>query len=102
MSAFVRPGAMPPESFLSSGGATPQMALGAGTGTDVDAGQPTPPAPDLDASPPEASTAPPLPATAPPSGGCAGCATAPGDASTAGAITALLALAFARLRRRRG
>jgi hypothetical protein len=100
MQAFVR-GAVPPESFLSSGGATPALFFPAMAAALVDAGA----APDLDAAvpaPPIDTGAPPLPPTAPPTGGCAGCAIGTTDASSAGAIVALLGIAVARLRRKKG
>jgi MYXO-CTERM domain-containing protein len=100
MQAFVR-GAVPPESFLSSGGATPALFFPATAAALVDAGA----AADLDAAvpaPPIDTGAPPLPPTAPPTGGCAGCAIGTTDASSAGAIVALLGIALARLRRKKG
>jgi hypothetical protein len=101
MATFVR-GALPPESFLSGGGATPVLFFPATTAL-VDAGGPG--APDLDASmasPAPTASAPPLPPTAPPQGGCAGCTMGTMDASSAGAIAALLGIALARLRRKKG
>jgi MYXO-CTERM domain-containing protein len=102
LASFVR-GAVPPESFLSSGGATPALALGSAA---ADAGTMAPAVPVADAAPsgvpPADTTAPaPLPATAPPQGGCAGCTAAGTGVSSAGALGALVAVAFARLRRRR-
>jgi MYXO-CTERM domain-containing protein len=102
MQAFVR-GALPPESFLSSGGATPVLAFPATTATLLDAGAAA--ASDLDAAlaaPTPTDTAPPLPTTAPPQGGCAGCTMGTTDASSAGAIAVLLGIALARLRRKKG
>ncbi len=103
LAAFVR-GPLPPESLLGAGAPTPLLALPAPAAAAFDAG------PDLDgagASP--AIPAPmsdagglPLPATAPPSGGCAGCAAAPGDAASGSAVAALVGLALMRLRRRKG
>jgi MYXO-CTERM domain-containing protein len=103
LASFVR-GAVPPESFLSSGGATPALAIASGPGADAGSAQPPAPSGDLDAAPPSADSggAPPMPATAPPQGGCAGCAVGSTDASSASAIAALAALALTRLRRRRG
>ncbi|MGD0525222.1 MAG: DUF2330 domain-containing protein [Polyangiaceae bacterium] len=102
MQTFVR-GALPPETFLSSRGATPLLSFPP-TPAPVDAGAV---AADLDASAPppaptDTATPPPMPPTAPPQGGCAGCMMGASDASSAGAIAALLGLAVARLRRRRG
>jgi MYXO-CTERM domain-containing protein len=95
LTSFVH-GTLPPESFLSSGGATPVLSFPAPSLALVDAGA----AAELDAAtaPP---APPPLPPTAPPQRGCAGCAVGATDASSAGAITALVALAIARLRRRK-
>ena len=100
MQTFVR-GALPPESFLSGGGATPLLSfpatapMGAGTaaGPDLDAAVTAP----VPTEPP-----PSLPPTAPPQGGCAGCAMGGTDASSAGAIAALVGIALARLRRKKG
>jgi MYXO-CTERM domain-containing protein len=102
LKTFVR-GAVPPESFLSSGGATPLLAFPPTPPPDVppvvdtapSAGLDEPPLPFVPASPP----AP--PSVAPPQGGCAGCAVGSTDASSASAIVALLGVAVARLRRRR-
>jgi MYXO-CTERM domain-containing protein len=108
LSSFVR-GAVPPESFLSSGGPTPALAIASGASGIATAGGSAPaPAPttalDVDASsgPRGESAPPPVPATAPPQGGCAGCAVGSTDASSAGAVAALVAIALTRLRRRRG
>jgi MYXO-CTERM domain-containing protein len=101
MQTFVR-GALPPESFLSSGGATPVLSFPA-TVAPMDAG--TTSGPDLDAAvvaPVPTESTPPLPPTAPPQGGCAGCAMGSTDASSAGAIAALMGIALARLRRKKG
>jgi hypothetical protein len=103
LASFVK-GALPPESMLGAGGATPVLSLPPPNMNPVDAG------PDLDVFVPEAgpvdtgdaAPSPPLPATAPPSGGCAGCTSVPGDATTGGAVLSLLGVAIARLRRRRG
>jgi MYXO-CTERM domain-containing protein len=103
MGSFVR-GAVPAESFLSSGGATPAIAIAAGpsTGASTDAGSaPAPAEIDAGAMPPAGTAPPPLPTTPPPEGGCAGCAVGATDASSTSAVAALVALAFARLRRRR-
>jgi MYXO-CTERM domain-containing protein len=100
MAAFAR-GALPPETFLSGGGATPLLAfpaVSAASAALLDAG--TTPAPELDAAA-TTSEAPPLPATAPPQGGCAGCATGATDAGASGSLAALVAFAFARLRRKK-
>jgi MYXO-CTERM domain-containing protein len=100
MATFVR-GAVPPESFLSSGGATPVLSFPP-AGAAVDAGPlMPPPEPEVDAGAP-AGVAPPVPPTPPPQGGCAGCATGGTDAGSLGAVVALLAVALARLRRRGG
>jgi MYXO-CTERM domain-containing protein len=107
LAAFVR-GALPPESLLTTHGpvlanrtaVAPTPSGGPGQATP-DSGSPpnAPPRTDLpvqDAAPPAAQ--PPL-ATAP--RGCAGCATSRDDASTGGAIAAWVAIALARVRRRR-
>jgi MYXO-CTERM domain-containing protein len=103
LAAFVR-GPVPPESMLGAGGATPVLSFPPPSMGPAEAGV------DLDASVVEAgpldlgldaSQSPPLPPTAPPSGGCAGCSSTPGDATTGGAVVALLGVALARLRRRR-
>jgi MYXO-CTERM domain-containing protein len=100
LATFVR-GAVPPETFLSSGLggapllATPVAVLDAGEG--IEAG----PEPILEAgdasSQDGGGTVPPVTR---PSGGCAGCATAPGGTAS-GALLGLVGLAFARLFRRR-
>jgi MYXO-CTERM domain-containing protein len=104
LAAFVR-GPLPPESLLGAGGATPVLSFPPTTGTAPTTGV------DLDASAMEAgradpgldaSPASPLPPTAPASGGCAGCSSTRGEATTGGAVVALLAVALTRLRRRRG
>jgi hypothetical protein len=95
MTTFIK-GAVPPESFLSNGGATPLLAIPS-TQTP-DAGESTPP----EAGPAEPPPSPPLPPTAPPQGGCAGCTMGTSDASSAGAVVALLGIALSRLRRRKG
>ena len=97
---FVR-GALPPESFLSSGGATPLLAIPATPAAPdapslVDAGTD----PDVAPLPFVPPSPPPLPPTAPPQGGCAGCTLGGTDASSMGALAALFAIAAARLRRR--
>ena len=101
LSTFVH-GPVPPESMLSTGGATPLLSIPATTGS-VDAG------PDLGATTAVADAASPagweptpgLPKTAPPSGGCAGCSATGSDGTSLGAITALLGIAVARLRRKK-
>jgi len=108
LASFVR-GAVPPESMLSTGGPTPLLSFPAAMGAIVDAGASgtwdatTVPQPSLDGGDTAAGDATPtaMPPTAPPSGGCAGCAIAGGDATSAGAIAALTAIAGARLRRRK-
>jgi MYXO-CTERM domain-containing protein len=108
LASFVR-GVVPPESMLSTGGPTPLLAIPAATGGIVDAGASdmwdatTVAHPSLDGGEMAANDAMPaaMPPTAPPSGGCAGCAMAGGDATSAGAIAALTAVAGARLRRRK-
>jgi MYXO-CTERM domain-containing protein len=99
MSAFVR-GALPPESFLSSGGATPVFAIP--QMAPIDAGPDIMPAPEVDASVPSPVEPAPAvpPSTPPPQGGCAGCTTGGAGAGSLGAVVGLLALALARLRRR--
>jgi MYXO-CTERM domain-containing protein len=95
--------------MLSTGGPTPLLSLPAATGAIVDAGAAdmwdatTAAHPSLDGGETAANDATPgpMPPTAPPSGGCAGCAMAGGDATSAGAIAALTAVAGARLRRRK-
>jgi len=102
LGSFVR-GAVPPESFLSSGGATPVFMAPQGGGV-VDAGTPPTPAPAPDGVPPmpaPSDSAAPMPATAPPQGGCAGCAVGGTDGTSLGAVAALLGLAVARVRRKR-
>ena len=96
MATFVH-GVVPPESFLSNGGATPVLSIPATPGV-VDAG-------DAVAAPVEAgpgdtqATPPPLPPTAPPQGGCAGCSTAPSGGDLA--AVSLLGLAFVVMTRRK-
>ena len=51
---------------------------------------------------PTDTAAPRMPPTAPPQGGCAGCTVGTTDASSAGALAALLGIALARLRRKKG
>jgi len=104
LNAFVR-GALPPESLLSRGAATPVIAIPAALTDVVDAGPAMPEAglsieaaggaPTVDAGVPMP------PPTPPPRGGCAGCTAVGGGASSAGAIVALLGIAVARLRRKR-
>jgi hypothetical protein len=95
MATFVR-GAVPPESFLSNGGATPVMSIPAIP--VADAGEaPVSPA-DAGLVEPQAAP-PPLPPTAPPQGGCAGCSTAPSGSDFAAA--SLFALAFVVMTRRK-
>jgi hypothetical protein len=102
LAAFVR-GAVPAETFLSSGGATPPLLVGGGSTGSGTAGEDAStaassvaPTPVLDAGP----SAPPPPSTPPSSGGCAGCAMTPAGASVSGASVALLAIAAGRRRRR--
>jgi MYXO-CTERM domain-containing protein len=94
LASFVH-GALPPESMLSAGGATPALFF-ASTNAPVDAGAQVPAVADM----PDAATRPPLPPTAPPQGGCAGCATS-GNETSGGAIAALLGLVWLRVRRPR-
>jgi MYXO-CTERM domain-containing protein len=103
LASFVR-GAMPPESFLSSGGSSPLVIapLVAKAAADSLEGGLV----QVDAAPAavqeqDAAPAPPLPPSAPNQGGCAGCATTPANAPAAGALLGLGAVAVARLRRRR-
>ncbi|HEX8795132.1 MAG TPA: DUF2330 domain-containing protein [Polyangiaceae bacterium] len=108
LASFVR-GVVPPESMLSTGGPTPLLSIPAATSGIVDAGwtdmgdATTVPHPSLDGGDGVATDAMPaaMPATAPPSGGCAGCAMAAGDTTSASAIAALVAVAGARLRRKK-
>jgi MYXO-CTERM domain-containing protein len=111
LSAFVR-GALPPESLLSSGGATPVLSIPAtgavAAAADVDAsavvddgGTSGDAAPTARAA--ADAAAPPMPpATPPPQSGCGGCAVGTADASSASAVAALIGVALLRLRRRRG
>jgi hypothetical protein len=106
LAAFVH-GAQPPETFLSTGGATPVLAFpaAAGPGADaglgamddagtIDAGVEPMPAPS--ATPPAA----PPPATPPPQGGCGGCGVAAGgDEVAASSVLALAVLLMMRRRR---
>jgi MYXO-CTERM domain-containing protein len=89
---------VPAETFLSGGGATPVLSFPASSSSPDDAG--TTGALDLDAAALDAALPPSLPPTAPPQGGCAGCTLGTPDATSGGAVVALIALAFARLRRR--
>jgi hypothetical protein len=97
LSAFVGT-SVPAETFLSGGGATPVLSFPASASSAGDAG--TAGEPDLDAAALDAALPPPLPPTAPPRGGCAGCTLGAPDATSGAAVVALIALAFARLRRR--
>jgi MYXO-CTERM domain-containing protein len=91
--------------MLGAGGATPVLSFPppsmgpteAGVDLDAAAAPAGPVDNGLDAAP-----GPALPPTAPPSGGCAGCTSTPGDATTGGAVVALLGIALTRLRRRLG
>jgi hypothetical protein len=103
LAAFVK-GPLPPESMLSTGGATPVLSfpppnMAADAGGDLGAVVAEAGAVDTSG---DAGQPPPLPPTAPPSGGCAGCSSTQGNATTGGAIAALLGIALTRLRRRRG
>jgi MYXO-CTERM domain-containing protein len=104
LNTFVR-GALPPESILSRGGATPLLAIPPSAPDTASTGAPVPEAGlVVDAAtaggPPDAAPPGPPP-TPPPEGGCAGCATTGGNAGGVSAIAALLGLAVARMRRRR-
>jgi MYXO-CTERM domain-containing protein len=103
LASFVR-GPLPPESFLSTGGTTPLLALSNG-GPSPDAGSLAAPVPEPDAAatgaPPAATASAPVPTTAPPQGGCAGCTATSGNATGVGAVAAMVALALTRVRRRR-
>jgi MYXO-CTERM domain-containing protein len=99
MSTFVR-GALPPESFLSSGGATPVLAIPQMAMVDAGPELMAPPEVDASVSPPTEPVPAVPPATPPPQGGCAGCTTGGAGAGSLGAVVGLLALALARLRRR--
>jgi MYXO-CTERM domain-containing protein len=105
LGSFVR-GALPPETFLSGGGATPVLSIPAtpppvdldagslvdGSAVIVDAGLP-----GADVTPPPAPS--PVPPTPPPQSGCAGCSTAPGGGDFAAA--SLFVLAFVVMTRRK-
>jgi MYXO-CTERM domain-containing protein len=98
-------GALPPESFLSHGAATPLLAIPAAPPEVADAsvaegGGASPVDGSTEPAPTDAGAAMPPP-TPPPEGGCAGCATSGADASSASAIAALVGLAVTRIRRRR-
>jgi len=103
LGSFVR-GTTPPETFLSTGGATPLLSIPATSGTTPENATAPEAGLDLDAAPSPApdAAAPAPPPTAPPQGGCAGCSLANTDHSSAAAITALVVLGLVRLRRRRG
>ena len=107
LATFVR-GGLPPETFLSGGGATPPLLVNSAVPNDASA-----PGSDADAAAAtdgEAANAasdaaaPPLPPTAPRTGGgCAGCTASPESSAqtTAGAsLLALAVIAAIRLRRR--
>ncbi len=107
LSAFLR-GALPPETALSRGAATPLAPLvapPAAIAVDVDASASTGGAPAAgDAAPPAApsvSTSAAPPPTPPAQSGCSGCTLASADAGSAGAILSVIAVAAAHLRRRR-
>ncbi len=100
LATFVR-GALPPESALSAGGATPTLLIAPTATPVVDTGTPALVVADAAANLPDAGTGAPLPPTAPPQGGCAGCATTTGDAGSVGILAALVGFAMLRLRRRR-
>jgi hypothetical protein len=87
-------GAVPPETLLATAGATPLLALPAPPPTvELDAG----------AEPPAADAGPPPgPPAEPPHGGCAGCTTSSAGGGALGALAAVMALGFARARRRPG
>jgi MYXO-CTERM domain-containing protein len=106
VSAFVR-GALPPESTLSRGVATPLAPLPAPTAqvaaAAVDAstsgGGTVPPQGDA-ASDSGALTGPTPPPTPPSQSGCSGCSLGSADASAAAPVAALVAFVAVRLRRR--
>jgi MYXO-CTERM domain-containing protein len=104
LGTFVR-GALPPESLLSRGGATPLLAIPPTSPDAVDAGGQAGGGLAMDAATEPATAtdagAPMPPPTPPPEGGCAGCTTSGANASSASAIAALLGIAMLRLRRRR-
>lgn len=106
LAAFVR-GAVPPETLLSTGTATPALLVGPPSAASASApDQNDSGAVDAAAWPnlmPDAASTlpPPLPPNAPPpGGGCAGCAATRGGSTASGALVALLAVAATRLRRR--
>jgi MYXO-CTERM domain-containing protein len=96
MATFVH-GAVPPESFLSNGGATPVMSIPATS--VVDAGEAVATLADAGLGDTQTSP-PPLPPTAPPQGGCAGCSTTAPSGGDLAAVS-LLGLAFVVMTRRK-
>jgi hypothetical protein len=105
LATFVR-GALPPESMLSTGGATPLLAIAPSPPPPPDAvpdaGGQAMDAAIADASATaDAGAAPPLPPTAPPQGGCAGCTTSGSDAGNAAAFFGLVGLVLVSARRLR-
>jgi len=100
LASFVH-GAMPPETFLSGGGATPVLSIPATPAPlDLDAG--APPGADAGAvvppSPPASAVPPPAP-TPPPPSGCGGCSSGAGGTDLA--VASLFALAFVAMTRRK-
>jgi hypothetical protein len=106
LAAFVR-GAQPPETFLSTGGATPVLAFPAAAGPGADAGIGAGDGAgtiDAGVEPTPAPSAMPAPAgpppTPPPQGGCGGCGVATGgDEVAASSVLALAVLLMVRRRR---
>jgi hypothetical protein len=100
LASFVR-GPMPPESMLSTGAATPRLAIGAATDAGTMSGADAAAvAGSDDASASVDAGARPLPPSAPASGGCAACGVARGT-NGLGGIATLAALGVALARRRR-
>ncbi len=99
LGSFVR-GALPPETFLSGGGATPVLSIPATPPpVDLDSGLAGASTVTLDAGSPGPDVAPPPVPLPPPPGGCAGCRAAPSGGDLAAA--SLFALAFVVMIRRK-
>ena len=96
LGSFVH-GALPPESFLSSGGATPVLSIPATPpASAVDAGS-TDTTVDAAAPGPDATVSPGPPSTPPPTGGCGGCSASPtGEDFSAVGVLALVFVAMTR------
>ena len=101
LATFVR-GALPPESMLSAGGATPALFIAPSpVATDARTASPPLAAADAAVDTPDATVSPPLPPTAPAQGGCAGCATTGGETGNGVALAAVVGLVGLSIRRRR-